>query len=215
MKNFCCLVFVFFVLACLPAAAQHRFAAVINPLPAAGFFFDGGGIGASFEASLFQTRGVLPGNGTLKAYFSMMKLDFVKVNNSDTLSRQDANLYTFGLKGRYVFFSDDLSGFFAGVHIRYVKSSMEVTFRSVYPPPQTAKFNELLLGPELGYKFIMPLGASSLGLYIEILAGYNFTIKKGGDYDAYKSHVPSAYRDMTGWIAGKGPCASFSFGLAL
>jgi hypothetical protein len=198
------------VLGALPAVPQSRFAASINPLPGVGFFFDGYGIGGSCEAALFP-------NVAIKAYFSVLNLDMVKLSASKSLSAQDLAFYSFGLKGRYYISGSFLSGFFGGLHLRYVRSTMEVTFKPgvrppFLPPSETAEFREFLLGPELGYKFVFPF-RGSFGLYLEPSAGYNIAVKSGGDYSSYKSHVPSEYQNMTDWIAGKGFYAAFSLGL--
>jgi hypothetical protein len=210
MKKFSLALAVLLFLGVLPAVAQSRFAVSINPLPGVGFFFGGYGVGGSCEAALFP-------NVAIKAYFSVLNLDMVKVNASKSLSSQDLSFCSFGFKGRYYFSGSFLSGFFGGLHFRYVRSTMEVTFRpgvrpSFLSPSETAEFSEFFLGPELGYKFDFPF-RGSLGLYLEPSAGYNITVKSGGDYSGYKSHVPSEYRNMTDWIAGKGFYAAVSLGL--
>jgi hypothetical protein len=222
MKKAIVILLVCFVLGALPAYSQYRFAATVNPLPAAGFFFSGYGIGASFEASLFRIGHALPGNVALKGYFSVMNLDMAELTDSETFSSMDTQLFTLGLSARY-YFSRHLGGVFGGLQIKYISSSMENTFISVSSPyqPRTVKaeFNDILLGPELGYKFILPLN-SALALYIEPSAGYRFTINIGGNYDSppsresYRGNIPSKYRGYADWVFGKGFYAVLSVGLA-
>jgi hypothetical protein len=212
---------VFCALGVLPASAQFRFAATINPLPAAGFLFDGYGIGASFMAAPFSDTPL--SNFALKGSFSVMRLDMAELTDSETFSSMDTKLFMLGLSVRYYFFNRPLSGFFAGLHGKYVSSSMENTFAKVSSPYQPrivkAEFNDILLGPELGYTFIFPFGRTK-GFYIESSAGYNFTVKSGGNYDqeplreSYRDNIPSKYRSLADWVFGKGFWASLSLGLA-
>jgi hypothetical protein len=200
-------------MAALPVSAQYRFAATVNPLPAIGFFFGGSGIGASFEAAPLR-------NLAFKGNFSIMRLDMAEVTDSETFSVMDTNLLMLGLSARYYFFNRYLEGLFGGLRIKYAASSMENTFTDTVPfRPATVKaeFNDILLGAELGYKFIFTLN-DSIGLYIEPSLGYNVTVKSGGNYDgsreSYKENIPSKYRSYADWIFGKGFVVGLSMGLA-
>jgi hypothetical protein len=199
-------------MAALPVSAQYRFAATINPLPAIGFFFDGNGIGASFEAAPLR-------NIAFKGDFTTMRLDMAEVTDSETFSVMDTKLLMLGVSVRYYFFNAYLTGFFGGVRLRYTASSMENTFINPMIPTVKAEFEDILLGAELGYKFVFALN-NSIGLYVEPSLSYNFPIKSDGNYDgspsreSYKGNIPSKYRGYADQIFGRGFVVGFSMGLA-
>jgi hypothetical protein len=201
------------VLTAFPVSAQYRFAATVNPLPAVGLFFDGWGIGASFEAAPLR-------NLAFKGTFTTMHLDMARLTDSTTFSEMDTNLLMLGLSARYYFFNTYLAGLFGGLRIRYVASSMENTSKVFGPPPKVkAEFNDILLGAELGYKFIFAV-SNRIGLYVEPSCGYDFTVKSGGNYDgsssqkSYRESIPSEYRNYADRIFGKGFVFGLSIGLA-
>jgi hypothetical protein len=226
MKKISVILLLLLVLGGAPCMAQTHFAASINPLPALAFAYGGGGIGASFEAAPLSFL-------SAKLSFTYLAADMLKIHTSKVLTTQDADMFTFGLNVRYYLQKNYLGGFFAGIQTAYLAASMDVEGKTGVPaalppygPPAsvprtfsgTEEFKAILMGPELGYKFVWPRNPypwrHRLGLFLDTSAGYTFKMDIDGSYDSYMDRVPEDYRFYTNFLFGNGLTVNLSMGIS-